>query len=78
MSGDQLPLGAVPSRPVAKSDPPESAEDEGRVERECGKCGGPTIEARSYTRSPSVPSRVQARCRNLSCSWKGEPVEVSA
>jgi hypothetical protein len=47
------------------------------VERACGECGGPTIVAMNHTSSATEPTSVQARCRKLSCMWKGQLVTVT-
>jgi len=70
----------LPAVPVAAPAPlamPASGEH-GRygVEPVCGECGGPTIIAKDYRSSATEPSHVQARCRQVACSWRGTVTAV--
>lgn len=47
------------------------------VEKLCGECRGETFIAKQYTSSPIVPSHVQARCKQLACTWRGRIVGLS-
>jgi hypothetical protein len=46
------------------------------AERACGECGGKTFLAMQHVADPVIPSRVQARCKQLTCSWKGRVIDA--
>lgn len=45
-------------------------------DEKCGECGRSTVVAMTFMTNPSVPNIVQARCPNLTCTWKGQIREV--